>query len=150
MLNPDETHLEKLLLQEATEVYNYYSCVQQESNSRIKALWERFLDYELGHFQVALRLFKDIERRDPAEVLGSGALPPPIEFKEHRKFVRDVLDKEEHLRKNGTAFVGPSEEGPSSTDYRNEVNRMGSPSTTVSEGYVWTPGTELARLPLAA
>jgi hypothetical protein len=150
MLNPDETPLEKLLLQEATEVYNYYSCVEQESNPRIKALWERFLDYELGHFQLVLNLFKDTERRDPAEVLGSGALPPPIEFKDHRKFVREVLQNEEHMRKNGTAFVSTSEEGPASTEYRNEVNRLGSPSTAVSEGYVWTPGTELARLPLAA
>src|SRR3954469_16680932 len=50
MLNPEETILEKLLLQEATEVFNYYGCVQQESNPRIKALWEQFLDYELGHF----------------------------------------------------------------------------------------------------
>jgi len=70
MLNPDETPLEKLLLQEATEVFNYYSCVEQESNTRLKAIWERFLDYELGHFQVALQLFKEMERRDPAEVLG--------------------------------------------------------------------------------
>jgi hypothetical protein len=150
MLNPEETILEKLLIQEATEVYNYYGCVQQETNPRIKALWERFLDYELGHFQVALRLFKDTERRDPAEVLGNGALPPLIEFKDHRQFVRGVLEHEEHMRKNGTQFVSTSDEGTTSTEYREEMNRLGSPSTTVSEGYVWTPGTELARLPLAA
>jgi hypothetical protein len=150
MLNPEETLLEKLLIQEATEVYNYYGCVEQETNPRIKAIWERFLDYELGHFQVALKLFKDTERRDPAEVLGDGALPAPIEFTDHRQFVRDVLAREEGLRKNGTDFVESADEGRSSIEYREEMNRMGSPSTTVSEGYVWTPGTELARLPLAA
>ena len=49
IIDPDETWLEKWLLHEASEVYNYYSCVQQETNPRIKAIWERFLDYELGH-----------------------------------------------------------------------------------------------------
>lgn len=150
MLNPEETLLEKLLLQEATEVYNYYGCVEQETNTHVKAIWERFLDYELGHFQVALRLFKDIERRDPAEVLGDGALPDPIEFKAHRDFVRSVLSTEETLSKDGTAFVPRTDEGASSVEYREFMNRMGSPSSTVSDGYVWTPGTELARLPLAA
>jgi hypothetical protein len=150
MLNPDESPLEKLLIQEATEVFNYYGCVEQETNPRLKALWERFLDYELGHFQVALRLFKDTERRDPAEVLGDGALPPVIEFKEHRDFVRSVLASEENLRKDGTQFVERRLEGQSSVDYRERMNEMGSPSTIVSQGYVWRPGTELAGLRAAA
>src|SRR3954466_2337683 len=113
MLNPDETPLEKLLLGEATEVFNYYSCVEQESNTRLKAIWERFLDYELGHFQVALQLFKELERRDPAEVLGDGELARPIQYKSHRQFVRQVLAAEEQQRKNGTAFVDAGEEGAS-------------------------------------
>ena len=146
MLNPDESILERLLISEATEVYNYYGCAVQETNPRIKAIWERFLDYELGHFEVALRLFKDIERRDPQEVLRDGALPDPIEFKAHRDFVRSVLSSEETLSKHGTQFVPRAEEGASSVEYREALNSMGSPSTTVSDGYVWTPGTELSRL----
>jgi len=149
MLNPEESILEKLLLQEATEVFNYYGCVEQETNPRIKAIWERFLDYELGHFQLALQLFKDTERRDPAEVLGTGELPQPIEFKEHRDFVRGVLAREETLRKNGTQFVAQEQEGASSLEYRNTVNEFGSPAMIVSQGYVWAPGTELSR-PLKA
>lgn len=150
MLNPDESILEKLLIQEATEVYNYYGCMEQETNPRVKAIWERFLDYEFGHLNVAMRLFKDIERRDPAEVLGDGQLPSPIEFKAHRDFVRSVLSAEEHLRKNGTVYVKRVEESTASIQYREAMNSMGSPSTTISDGYVWTPGTELARMPLAA
>ena len=150
MLNPDESLLEKLLIQEATEAYNYYGCMQQESNPRIKAIWERFFDYELGHFQVAAQLFKDIERRDPQEVLGDGVLPEPIQFKSHREFVRTVLENEEQLRKRGTAFVARDDEGKSSLAYREHINSSGSPSTIVSKGYVWSPGTELSRMNLAA
>src|SRR5690625_6490564 len=52
IIDPNETMLEKWLLYEANEAYNYYSFVQSESNPRIKAIWERFLDYELGHLEV--------------------------------------------------------------------------------------------------
>ncbi len=149
MLNPDESLLEKLLICEATEIWNYASCAEQETNPRIKAMWERFLDYELGHFQVALQLFKDIERRDPAELLGDGALPPFIEYKSQRDFVRKVVESEVQLRKDGTEFVDEANEPKSSRVYREEVNAGGSPSETVSATYHWTPGTELMREPVA-
>src|SRR5215217_6726336 len=94
MINPDESVLEKLLICEACEVWNYAGCAAQESNPRVRAIWERFLDYELGHLQVAMRLFKDFERRDPAEVLGDGKLPPRIKFASQREFVRKVVATE--------------------------------------------------------
>jgi len=145
MLNPNETPLEKMLVQEACEVWNYSACMEQESNPRIRAIWERFLDYELGHLQVVMELFKSHEGRDPAEVLGNGELPAPIVFKSHREYVRQVIEAETSLRKNGTQFVEQADEGPSSIDYRRQMNSEGSPSETVAATYRWTAGTELAR-----
>src|SRR5690606_39608727 len=69
IIDPDESWLEKWLLHEATELYNYYTCMQQESNPRIKQIWERFCDYELGHLHQVMALFKQYEKRDPTEVL---------------------------------------------------------------------------------
>ena len=145
MLNPNETPLEKLLLAEACEVWNYAGCLEQETNPRVRSIWEKFLDYELGHFQVALRLFEEIERRDAAEVLGDGNLPPHIRFESHRQYVREVIERETELRKKGTQHVDRDEEGPSSLDYREAVNADGSPSEAVSATYSWAPGTELTR-----
>jgi hypothetical protein len=145
MLNPEESILEKLLLSEACEVWNYAGCLAQETNPRVKAIWEKFLDYELGHFQVALQLFKDTERRDPETVLGNGKLPQFIKYESHREFVRKTIASEVTLRKNGTEFVEETAEGPSSIEYRDAVNAGGSPSTAVSDTYSWTPGTELMR-----
>ena len=144
MLNPDESPLEKLVLQQATEVWNYQACVSQESNPRVKALWERFLDYELGHLQCAIQLFKDIERRDPAEILGDGKLPTGIAFESHREFLRQTL-AEVPMRKDGTQFVQEDDEAVASLAYRNHMNSQGSPSQAVSGDYQWTPGTELNR-----
>jgi hypothetical protein len=145
MLNPNETPLEKLLIGEACEVWNYAGCMEQETNPRIRAIWEKFLDYELGHFQVALNLFKDIERRDPQEVLGDGRLPQFIQFESQRAFVRRVVETETQLRKDGTRFVDEAQEGKSSLDYRAAINAAGSPSETVAATYSWMAGTELMR-----
>jgi hypothetical protein len=150
MLNPDESILEKLLLTEACEIWNYAGCLAQESNPRIKAIWERFLDFELGHFQAALELFKDTERRDPAEVLGDAKLPDFIRFESQRDFVRKTVEEEASLRKNGTQFVDEDAEGESSLAYRKAVNAHGSPSTSVSDTYSWAPGTELTRAEVKA
>ena len=144
MLNPDETPLEKLLLQQVAEVWNYAACAEQETNPRVKALWERFLDYELGHVQLAMRLLKDVEGRDPAELLGDGNLPARIEFRSQREFLRRTL-AEVPLRKSGTRFVEEDDESVASLGYRNHMNSQGSPSQAVSGGYQWTPGTELNR-----
>jgi hypothetical protein len=94
---------------------------------------------------VALQLFKDLERRDPAEVLGDGLLPRFIEFQSQRGFVRHVVEKETQLRKRDTEFVDESEEGASSLTYRTTVNASGSPSRNASATWTWSPGTELVR-----
>lgn len=142
--DPGESLLEKLLIHEATEVYTYYSCVEQETNPRIKAIWERFLDYELGHLAYVSELFKQHERRDPAEILGS-VIPTSLRFASQRQFVRKVLSEEVPLRARGTSFVPLEEEGTASLEQRAILNADGSPTNTVAAAYQWSPGTELSR-----
>jgi hypothetical protein len=143
LTDPHETWLEKWLLHEATEAYNYYSCVEYEGNSRIKSIWERFLDYELGHLRFVAELFENTEKRDAAEVL-SGSLPGPIQYESHREFVRQTLRNEVQLSARGTEIVDRSQESEATRAYRNQMNSEGSPSETAAVGYVWQPGTELA------
>ncbi|HEV2860594.1 MAG TPA: hypothetical protein VGX48_06290 [Pyrinomonadaceae bacterium] len=143
IIDPSETWLEKWLMHEAMEAYNYMGCAQQETNPRVKAVWERFLDYELGQLHFVMELFKQVEQRDPAEVLPA-ELPEPIEYKSHREFVRETLAAEVDLRAAGTQFVGKEDEPERSLAYRAQLNAQGSPSETVAAGYRWRPGTELA------
>jgi len=140
--DPSESYIEKWLVHEATEVYMYASCAEQETNPRIKAIWERFLDYELGHLNIACEWFKRIEGRDPAEIL-AGPLPKMVEFKSQREFVRQVLAAEVNLRSSGTQYVDKSQEPQSSLDYRARLNSEGIASNIVSAGYQWAPGGEL-------
>lgn len=144
IIDPTESWLEKWVLHEATEVYNYHSCAVQESNPRIKALWERFLDYELGHLHIAIEQFQNIERRDVAEILPA-VLPDPLPFASQREFVRKTLAAELDLRADGALFVLSEREPQRSIDYRTQLNSEGSPTEQVASGYCWHPGTELAR-----
>ncbi|HWS90112.1 MAG TPA: hypothetical protein VN282_24295 [Pyrinomonadaceae bacterium] len=138
-----ETWMEKWLMREAMEAYNYMGCSQYETNPRIKAVWDRFLDYELGQLHFVMELFKKVENRDPAEVLPA-ELPEPVEYKSHREFVRETLAREVDLRADGTQFVTKGQEPERSLAYREQLNSEGSPSETVAAGYRWSPGTELA------
>lgn len=144
LMDPSESVMEKWLVHEAMEVYAYASCAEQEENPRIKALWERFLDYELGQLNLACDIFKQIERREPAEVLG-GSLPTMIQFKSQRDFVRKVLAEETDLRTSGSVYVPKEQESPLSLEYRRHINSQGIASDIVSAGYNWMPGTELNR-----
>ena len=144
IIDAGETWLEKWLLHEANEVYNYWSCVEYEGNPRIKKIWERFLDYELGHLQLVRRLFESVEKRDAESVLPA-ELPDPIEYQSQRKFVRHVLEREIPLRAAGREFVTEEElpRNSPSIAYAKQMNQDGSPSEQVAAGYIWMPGTEL-------
>jgi hypothetical protein len=143
MMDPTETWMEQWLLHEATEVWNYWSCSRSETNPRIKHIWERFLDYELGHLQIVMDLFKQVEKRDPAELLPK-ELPEPIAYQSHRDFVRRVLQADADLRAAGPQFIRAAAGEPERTvDYRAQLNGDGSPSQIAATDYTWTPGSEL-------
>jgi hypothetical protein len=142
IIDPNETWLEKWLMHEAAEVYNYWSCLESEDNRRMRAIWERFLEYELGHVRFVAELFENTEGRDAAEILPE-RLPEPIQYQSHREFVREVLRRELTLSAKRTDFVPRDEESEETRAYRDHMNSDGSPTETVAAGYVWRPGTEL-------
>lgn len=143
LTDPSESILEKWMLHEATEVYTYLSCYGSESNPRIRDIWERFLSYELGQLHFVMGLFREIEGRDPLEVLPA-ELPEPIKFESHRQFVRETIEAEVALTAVGTEYG--ETDSPESLAYRAQMNSKGSPTEVVSDGYAWAPGTELSRI----
>ena len=102
------------------------------ANPRIKAIWQRFLDYELGHLAYVRELFERIERRDAFEVLPA-TLPEPIKYESHREFVRETLAREVDLRASGDADR-PAGGGVGGARSRTaaQLNGRGSPSETVA------------------
>lgn len=144
LIDPNETWLEKWLLHEATEVYTYWSCMEQEPNPRLRRVWDRMLSYELGQMHFVMELMRKIEKRDPIALLPK-ELPDPIKFASQREFIRETLAGEVQLRARGTSFVDAAQEGEASITYREQLNSAGSPSELVTTDYTFTPGTELNR-----
>jgi hypothetical protein len=143
LVDPRETLLEMWLLHEAAEAYAYWSCAASESDSRLRSLWERLLDQELGHVQFVARLLEERERRDATEVL-DGKLRRPIRFESHRELIRDILRHEVALSAVGSDLLERGEESERTQLYRERLNVHGSPSEAVAAGWTWKPGTELA------
>ncbi|MCO5172055.1 MAG: hypothetical protein M9894_37630 [Planctomycetes bacterium] len=141
IIDPDETWLEKWLLRECNEVWNYWSCVESEGDPRIQRIWQRMLDYELGQLHFVADLFKQVERRDPAEVLPQ-TLPDPIPYVSQRDFVRATL-REAPFRAVKEE-IGQLQDSAATAAYRDHMNSEGAPSEAIAAGYVWQPGTELA------
>lgn len=148
LCDPDESPLEKWLLYELTEVYNYASCVKTETNPRVREIWSRFLDYELGHLHFAMEIYRQLTKKDPAELIPQ-SLPETFSYTSNRDYVRKVLKDEVHLRANGPEIIDPRKisESEATERYRELMNRRGSPSESIAEGWKWKPGTELVMGP---
>ena len=93
LIDPTESMYEKFLIHEFTEVCNYYTCMEDEIDERIKKVWTMFLDMELTHLKIASDLFKKYEKRDPEEVIGS-EIVIPCRFKSQKGYVQKILEKE--------------------------------------------------------
>lgn len=143
VIDPREGLLEKWLLHEASEAFNYWSCCEQETDPRVRAIWERMLDYELGHVHVVAEMFEDVEHRDASEVLHR-VIEAPLEHRSQRDLIRAVLRTEVGLSAREQELVPRAREAGRTREERARLDRDDSPSNVVAAGYVWGPGTELA------
>lgn len=86
------TWLAGLVEHEYTECYLYYSCAQDETDPRIRAIWEALLEQELSHLHKAAELLEKYEKRDYTALFPEPAFPEPLTFgKDNIGYVRDVL-----------------------------------------------------------
>jgi len=135
LIDPTETVYEKLLLHEFTEVCNYYTCLQDEEDEKLKLIWEEFLAFELGHLKVAAELFEKREKRDAEEIIGTEIIIP-CHFESQKDYVKNILvneiDKRIGMDKDYTTIEDLPEDWPSYA-VQKAVNADGSPTeTTIS------------------
>ena len=130
LIDPTETMWEKFLIHEFTEVCNYYTCMEDEVDDRIKKVWELFLDIELGHLKIAADLFKKYEKRDPEEIIGT-EIVIPCRFLSQKEYVSKVLEREVNKRliKDGKyTVINKLPEDWASYKVQEKQNEISSPS----------------------
>jgi hypothetical protein len=104
LLDPSTTWLENLVMHEYNECYLYHSFAAEETDPRVKLLWEEHLEMEIGQLQVACDLMRRYDGKDPAEILPA-ALPTPMSFQPNKDYVRSVLADQLELTADGVDFT---------------------------------------------
>jgi hypothetical protein len=105
LLDPLDSWLKRWVFHEYNEVYLYWSMHQQESDRRIKSIWERHCDMEIGQLQVACEMLRRYEGVEPEEILPRELPDVPVTFEPNKEYVREVLATQIDLRKDGTNYV---------------------------------------------
>jgi rubrerythrin len=143
ILDPACTMLESLAFHEYNECWIYYSFMQQETDPKVKALYELHLAMEIEHLRIACELIKKIERRDPLEFLPT-AIERPLLFKENKAYVREVLASQVELTSKESEFVPVSalKQDHRYFDYNATVNAGGVPSEEVIARTIEARGDE--------
>ncbi len=89
------TWLEMALLHEYTECYLYYSMYEDETDEKVKQLWERHFNDELAHLHHAVTLLEKYEKKDREQVIPDGTFPTLLSFEKNvsnnKAYIRSVL-----------------------------------------------------------
>jgi hypothetical protein len=133
LLDPLDSWIAQWVFHEYNEVYLYWSMLSQESDRRIKAIWDLHCNMELGQLQVACEFMRRLEGREPAELLPPSLPDTPVTFEPNKHYVRKVLATQVGLQADGPDFV-PVDDLPSDHRYyryQETVNAGGNPSEEV-------------------
>lgn len=102
LMDTNCTWLEGLLEHEYTECYLYYSCLMDETDPKIKKIWDRCLTQELAHLNSARKLLEKYEGKSHLEVLPNPEFPTLLKIGSNKEYIRQVL-------KNSVCYTGELE-----------------------------------------
>jgi hypothetical protein len=144
LLDPLDSWLKMLVFHEYNEVYLYWSMLQQETDDRIKQIWELHCDMEIGQLQAACELLRKYEGVDPEEILPPALPDTPVTFEPNKEYVREVLASQYDLRTDGVDYVRLDELPDDHRYFRYQeiVNAGGTPSEQIIDQDRAERGTE--------
>jgi hypothetical protein len=138
LMDPRASWWEMLVLHEYNECYLYHSFLEDESDPRVKQVWETHLAMELEHLRLACEAMRKYEKREPREFLAK-ELPPPTKFQSNKEYIRQVLATQMELNADGPNFVPGKELPPDHRyfQYQKAVNVNGqTPSLQVVRRHI--------------
>jgi hypothetical protein len=109
LVDPGETWWEQLVNHEYNECYLYYSFMEQESDPKVKAIWELHLNMEVEQLRIAGELMRAQDGRDPAEILAP-ELPAPVTFEPNKELLRHLLATQIDITTLGAGYVRDAHE----------------------------------------
>ena len=147
LIDPTESMYEKLLIHEFTEVCNYYNCMKDEPNEKLKMIWEEFLAFEIEHLKYAAELVQKYDKKDAEEIIGTKIIEP-CHFTSQKLYVTKILESQIDKRLCGTNEMNylKIKELPKNWvnfDLQNCVNADGAPSEQTMQVMVEAEGRHI-------
>ena len=124
LIDTKATLFESLLMHEYTECYIYYSLLNDESDNKIKKIWEILLEQEIAHLHVAKELLQKYEGKEYHQVIPDANFPMLLKLQENKDYVREVLKNTVTLTAEGEGYTDVCDLKDNSTYfiYQNTVN----------------------------
>jgi rubrerythrin len=118
------TWLECLLNHQYTECYLYYSCYKDETDIKVKQIWEEMLVQEISHLHIAADMLKKYENKDWQQVIPVGEFPELISFAPQKNYVRQIIQSTAENTAHLETYVDINELDHKAKyfDYQNIVN----------------------------
>ena len=92
-------------MHEYTECYLYFSMYHDETDEKIRKIWEILFEQEIAHLHSAVNLLKKYEKKAPEEVIPNGNFPDLLKLKENVEYVRTVLAKTVGYTADGEGYA---------------------------------------------
>jgi hypothetical protein len=133
ILDPAASWFENLVLHQWHECWMYWSVSQDETDPRVRRLYEQHLGMEIEQLRLACELMRKVERRDPESILPVSGFTEPLRFQPNKAYVRAILASQIDLTAKASDFV-PVATLPDDDryfDYQRRVNGDWSPTEEV-------------------
>ena len=104
LMDPNLSMLQMAVAHEYNEVYDYHSCLQMESDPKMRAVWEKHLSEELEHLRIMGDLLRQREGIEP-QVMFPAQLPMPVLINPAKDYINEILRTQVDLRPNGMEYM---------------------------------------------
>lgn len=140
------TWLEENLMHEYTECYLYYSLMNDETDEKVKRIWEQHFNDELAHLHKAVELLQKYENKVWQQVIPQGEFPELLSFHSNIEYVRKVIAETVTItaQKEDYIEVSKLDSGAPFFEYQQQVNAKDTdvPSHNVMRKYIADNGKD--------
>ncbi|MEZ4601024.1 MAG: hypothetical protein R2940_14645 [Syntrophotaleaceae bacterium] len=138
LLDPSMTWCERLVMHEYNECYLYYSCLQSETDSMLKQMWQEHLDMEIAHLHAAIDMMKQVEKRDAAEFLPKTMPEQLTIFESNIDYVRQIIAEQSDWTADGIEYKEMDSLPKDHRYWKHQdiVNAGGTPSVEVVKSHI--------------
>lgn len=101
---PDVTPLECMLMHDYTASYLYYSCLQEESDAKIRHIWEQGFEQTAAQMHKSAELLEKYEGKHWQQVIPQAEYPKLLSLGPNIDYVRDILGGTVHLTRQREGY----------------------------------------------